>query len=269
MTGCGIGNVVLIVAARSCDHPAALATAAAAAAGGVMARVRVRIDIDVDIDGADGILAGIRSDAIELELRSSRSSRSPSAAAVDDDDEDDADLSKYCNLSALARPETIQAMRRIVIVPDGLEEIMRKTFRGVQAGFCIRTSDEAYDGACRFMNDRARATMIALMSRYERVFVCSNDVRNLENLPSNALVFEKTGDDDDDDDRSSKRNALSHWMQWHVLARCPVVFHGVSGRDGSITSTFGSTAAFYGGGIPVGVDNDGNVFATTTTGYRW
>ena len=97
------------------------------------------------------------------------------------------------------------------------------------------------------------------MGKYKKVFVCSNDARHLQNLPSNAVAAAQGAD--------TERNAASHLVQWHCLARCPVVYHGVSGADGSITSTFGPTAAVYGGAAIVGVDNAGAVLSGAA--YRW
>jgi len=102
--------------------------------------------------------------------------------------------------------------------------------------------------------------MKAEMTTFEKVFVCSNDAKHLRDLPPNATVLELTD--------PTQRNAPGHWVQHFGLSRCPVIFHGVGGADGSITSTFAPIAALYGGKSHlVGVDNAGNFHAFS--GYRW
>jgi hypothetical protein len=130
------------------------------------------------------------------------------------------------------------------------------------AGFCIRTADPRHDGTVVFMNPVAVATMIDRIREYapKPVLVCSNDSRNLRNLPDNAEVLELTD--------PASRNQSSHWQQWFALASCPRVYHGVSSpEDRSVTSTFAPTAAIYGDAQLVGVDNTGAVYEGGS--YRW
>lgn len=158
----------------------------------------------------------------------------------------------FCNLRTLLDPEVVRVMRAIVRPQVPLLE-------EPDAGFCIRTSDPEHDGDVAFMNATAVEAMTREMVRYRRPVVCSNDARNLERLPPCARPLEQTD--------PALRNVASHWAQWHALARCPVVYHGVSGPDGSATSTFAATAAAYGGGALVGVDNQGRVHAGAA--YHW
>lgn len=162
------------------------------------------------------------------------------------------DVSQLCNLATLRHPRVVHMMRAIVI-PD------TRTDLDADAGFSIRTSDPTHDGGALFMNEVAAEAMKHAMTRYRRPIVCSNDKHTLTGLPPHARVVEDTD--------PTVRNASSHWAQWHALAKCPVVYHGVSSDDGSISSTFAPTAAVYGGKQLVGVDNKGHFFAGAT--YHW
>jgi hypothetical protein len=155
-----------------------------------------------------------------------------------------------CNLHTLMDPGVLTWMRRLVIPPPNIDEVWRR-FQGVEAGMCIRASDARHDGDSSYMNARAIQAIKTQMLKYSKVFVCSNDASLLQDLPPNAMILEETD--------ASKRNEPSHWLQWHELSRCPVVYHGISGVDGSITSTFAPTAGAYGGATMVGIDNQGNV----------
>lgn len=162
--------------------------------------------------------------------------------------------SVLCNRLVLAHKLVRAALQEIVLprsLPEGVGEF--------QAGFCIRTADATHDDQSTFMNAVAIEAMKAEMLRYDRVFVCSNDAAHLTDLPPNAVVLEPT------DPR--ERNVAGHWDQWHALASCPVIYHGIGGTDGSITSTFGPVAAAFGGGDVVGVNNAGEVLRGVS--YTW
>jgi hypothetical protein len=163
------------------------------------------------------------------------------------------DPSRVCNVVWLFR--SVGTMRALVMVPESLPDL-----GAVKAGFCIRVSDPRHDGDVRFMNDVAIATMKEEMKKYTRVLVCSNDRAFLEDLPSNAVVVDYTD--------PTVRNTTSHMVQWHCLARCPIIYHGVAtASDTSVTSTFGATAGVYGGSTLVGVDNTGAI--VTGHSYHW
>lgn len=150
-----------------------------------------------------------------------------------------------CSLSFLRSPQTRAAMREVVLPDDSVDGA------DVDAGFSIRTANPTFDGDARFMNDVAIAAMKREMSKYRKVMVFTNDAANLVDLPANATVADCT--------RGDARNVDSHWAQWHALAKCPVVYHAISGDDGSMASTFAAVAAAYGDGVPMGVTNHGVV----------
>lgn len=206
VSSCGIGNIVLMIA------------------GFLYSCRRLGVQPVVVSTTPQGVEAGIKTGSFQL-----RTTR-PTYML-------EAHPSKYCNLATLQNPDVIKVMREIVRVPEGLDAALAP-LEGVVAGFCIRTEDEAHDGASRFLAPEAVAALKASMSQYSKVFACSNDAANLEDLPEQAVVLERT-------DRAA-RNIPSHWLQWHALSRCPIVFHGVSSEDGRVTSTFAPTAAVYG-----------------------
>ena len=172
------------------------------------------------------------------------------------------DFQSVCNLRTVMDPGVREWMLRVVKVPPDIERTWRH-FRDVAAGVCIRVSDARHDGDARFMNEAAvtalKREVAAFGARGQRVLVCSNDAACLGDLPDNAVTYEATD--------PAERNAAGHWMQWHLLSRCPVVYHGVSGPDGSITSTFAPTAAVYGKAKLVGVNNHGGFVAGDR--YHW
>lgn len=163
----------------------------------------------------------------------------------------------FCTLSTLGRPDIVDAMRDILVERDDVDDIQ------CDAAFCIRTADARHDGDVRFMNHEAIAAMKEQMAKYAKVLVFTNDATNVGDLPPHAVVYEQTD--------ASLRNAPSHWRQWHALGRCPVVYHGISGMDGSVASTFAATAAVFGagGGFDrlIGVDNSGRLCFGKD--YRW
>ena len=168
-------------------------------------------------------------------------------------------LAHFISILTLFDPAVRAAMREIIVEPADLQDML-SPIAGAQAGFCIRTSDERHDDSFKFMNDTAVQAMKNEMASFDKVSVCSNDARHLRDLPPNAVVLELTDPE--------QRNASGHWIQWKALARCPIVFHGVGGADGSITSTFAPIAALLGGKSHlVGVDNSGDFHSFS--GYRW
>lgn len=167
--------------------------------------------------------------------------------------------SMFCNKRTNFNPLVAAIMCDVVRPPPGLEDAIR-TVGACDAGFCIRVEDQNIDGSSKFMSEKAIAAMKREMALYRRVFVCSNDARHLVGLPPNAIVYEHT--------TSTERNVLSHWVQWHLLSRCPVVYHGVSDfhGEGRIASTFGPTAAAYGGQKVIGLDSSSGAVVAE---YRW
>ena len=174
----------------------------------------------------------------------------------------------YCCLGAWATREVRRSMQNIVRPRD-----LPVDMTGVQAGFCFRISTPALDGSCEFMNDLAVERMILETKKYSKVFACSNCERLLRRVVESHPNVVTIGSDD-----FEARNADDHVLQWHALAACPVVYHGVRGRVGGNvrTSTFAPVAAAYGQQcrgnsgmvIPVGIDNAGDMYAGLER-YRW
>lgn len=163
--------------------------------------------------------------------------------------------SALCTLGALKAAYKCGAIRRVVKPID-----LDLDLDGVQAGFCFRVKIDDLDGdSDEFMNDLAVSTMITESMKYDKVLVVGNDESLLERvamLHPNVIAMPATN--------VGVRNHPDHVVQWHALSRCPVVYHGVRGESGGLTSTFAPTAAVYGGIDPVsgdllGVDNDGVV----------
>lgn len=165
---------------------------------------------------------------------------------------------KYCTLRSLWLGDRryLSAVVRPREVPIDMT--------GVEAGFCFRISIPDLDGDSEFMNDAAIDRMIAEMRKYSRVFACSNSEKLLRRIVASHPNVATIGSDD-----FSARNADDHALQWHALAACPLVYHGIRGPDGGTTSTFAPVAAAYGRQpLPIGIDNSGERregFAE----YRW
>lgn len=172
---------------------------------------------------------------------------------------------KYCCLAACFSEEVRRSMQDIVKPRD-----LPVDMTGVEAGFCFRISIPALDGDVQFMNDAAVDRMIREMKKYSKVFACSNCEELLRRVVASHPNVVTIGSDD-----FSARNADDHALQWHALAACPIVYHGVRGGcDGNVrTSTFAPVAAAYGQQcrdrtvIPVGIDNRGELRAGR--GYGW
>lgn len=169
------------------------------------------------------------------------------------------------NLLLLSHPVVQQTMHEIVRPPVHPETIASWT-AGAEAAFCIRTSDPSKwptDKGTVFMNAVSVQTMLEEMRRYSRVLVCANEGAGIrqEDLPPGARLMRIC-------ETEEPCEGLRAWMQWHAIASCPVVYHGVAGgADGSITSTFAPTAAVFGGRRILGVDNDGNIYSDDK--YHW
>ena len=168
---------------------------------------------------------------------------------------------RYCCLGALVAEEVRRSMQDVVRPRD-----VPIDMTGVEAGFCFRISIPALDGDVEFMNDAAIDRMIAEMKKYSRVFACGNSEELLRRVVASHPNVATLGSDD-----FSARNADDHAIQWHALSRCPLVYHGVRGRDGGNvrTSTFAPVAAAYGcQPLPVGIDNSGERREGFSE-YRW
>ena len=169
---------------------------------------------------------------------------------------------RYCCLGALVAREVRESMRSVVRPRD-----VPIDMTGVEAGFCFRISIPDLDGDVEFMNDAAIDRMIAEMKKYSRVFACSNSEELLRRVVASHPDVATLGSDD-----FSARNADDHALQWHALAACPLVYHGVrgGGDGGNVrTSTFAPVAAAYGRQpLPVGIDNSGER-RDSSTGYGW
>lgn len=166
--------------------------------------------------------------------------------------------SQYCTLRSLwlGDRKSLRAVVRPRDVPIDMT--------GVEAGFCFRISILDLDGDVEFMNDAAIDRMIAEMKKYSRVFVCGNSEELLRRVVASHPNVATLGSAD-----FSARNADDHALQWHALARCPLVYHGIRDGGNARTSTFAPVAAAYGRQpLPVGIDNSGERregFAE----YRW
>lgn len=172
----------------------------------------------------------------------------------------------YCCLRAFFSPEVRESMRSVVRPRD-----VPIDMTGVEAGFCFRISNPALDGDAEFMSDAAIDRMIAEMKKYSRVFACSNSEELLRRVVASHPNVATLGSDD-----FSARNADDHALQWHALAACPLVYHGIRGRAGGTTSTFAPAAAAYGQRrrflgpiIPVGIDNAGELYAGPVGSNRY
>jgi len=175
------------------------------------------------------------------------------------------DKSLVCAMLTACNPQVLNIMRHIVKPMDpsavcATLGLPPGTLDRVSAGMSIRFGDRRHDKDELFMTATAVDALYAEMSRHGAVLVCTNDPEMLPALPPNAILAERTD--------SARRNAASHWAQWHALASCPVVYHGIAGSDGSLTTTFAPTAAFYGGREVVGVRNDGDILHWGA-GYAW
>jgi hypothetical protein len=167
---------------------------------------------------------------------------------------------KYCCLGAYFSEEVRRSMQDIV-----RPRVLPVDMTGVEAGFCFRISIPDLDGDVEFMNDAAVDRMIREMKKYSKVFACSNCEDLLRRVAASHPDVVTIGSDD-----FSARNADDHALQWHALAACPIVYHGVRGGcDGNVkTSTFAPVAAAYGQRcrgerpiIPVGINNRGELRA--------
>jgi hypothetical protein len=162
---------------------------------------------------------------------------------------------RYCNVRTLFSPDVQHVMRYITRIPEWIR-VAGDAFvakHAIDVGLCFRISDPALDGNDQFMNDASCSKMIRIASRSNAPFVCSNDSRILQRirslLPHSICV---------DCSTYGVRNAEEHILQWYILSKCPVVYHG-NGGNGGISSTFAPTAAVYGNSHIVGVDNAGRV----------
>lgn len=138
----------------------------------------------------------------------------------------------------------------------------------IKAGFCFRLGDPKFDNEFIYMNERCIEKMFSEMSKYTRVFVCSNNnklVRTIVDKFGSDKIF-TLNDINDPDMRFSGK----HLEQWVALSKCPIVYHHVktmNSKANELTTTFAPTAAVYGGCEVVGIDNVGNIFYKNT--YHW
>ena len=169
------------------------------------------------------------------------------------------DKSTVCNARTLLDAHVQKVVREIVRAPDNLEEFTQQ-FEGTVAGFCLRTANPQHDGDVKFMAESAVAAAKEEMRKFSKVFVCTNDPKNLNDLPPNAWHVD--GSD------ASVRNVPDHWIQWHILSRCPIVYHGIgSTAHNAVTSTFAPTAGIYGNmSMLVGIDSESGVIRPK---YTW
>lgn len=172
------------------------------------------------------------------------------------------DKAAICNLKTLC--EAHAAIRSIVLKQPIPSVVLQNPDIG--AGFSIRVGDPRHDAGHTFMTQQAIEAMLREMHKYPKVLVCTNDstALNAYALSSHVVFVEHTD--------GTCRNTESHWEQWHALAVCPVVYHGIAMKgDGSRTSTFAPTAAVYGGRCRnlIGVDNAGRLYSYEDDTYRW
>lgn len=137
--------------------------------------------------------------------------------------------------------------------------------QGIKAGFTFRFGDPKYDGDCKYLNENGVRAMTEEFKKYDKVFVCSNNnsfIQKLKNEYGEDKIYSVNDVGED------TRYDMSGLKQWVCLSQCPIVYHQVSAIGSSeLSSSFGATAAVYGGSEIVGVDNDGRFWHGKN--YRW
>jgi hypothetical protein len=170
-------------------------------------------------------------------------------------------ITPECSMRSLFHISMPGYMNRIIDVPniDFPDDIV--------AGFCFRFGDPKFDEGIQFMNDKCVNTMMNEMKKYNRVFVCSNKnsfIKDLKKQFGEEKIYSLN------DEQEDSRFNPKHIEQWFALSRCPIVYHFIktyNSDSNEITSTFAPTAAVYGGGEVIGVDNNGDMFHGQT--YHW
>lgn len=188
----------------------------------------------------------------------------------------------------LQYPNVGDIMRSVMKPSEKMEILIdthRETIKDCVAGFHIRRGTYAKDSA-RFAfyptaSDEAVESMISMANSYDNpVFIMSDSIETKKyflskvplakslDLPIGFTACEHSQNVEGLTDESvdEKMNSV---LEWFIMSKMPKVYTtmgGVVGRNvplgtkEGISSTFGYSAALYGGKIPYYVFNDGHVF---------
>ena len=188
----------------------------------------------------------------------------------------------------LQYPIVGEVMRSIMKPSEKMQGLIDANWEKVKdcvAGFHIRrgtySEDSAKFGFFPFASDKAVEAMIEEANTIdEPIFIMSDSLKTKEYFKSKvpkaisldlpigftACEHSQNVDDLEDEDVAHKMNSV---LEWFILSKIPKVFTtmgGVVGRnvssgtDEGISSTFGYSAALYGGKIPHYVFNDGCIY---------
>jgi hypothetical protein len=194
-------------------------------------------------------------------------------------------LNSFIHLQYPNVGETMRTLMKPTEKLQGLIDEHWETVKECVAGFHIRRGTCADDSAKfafhPFASDEAIEAMIREANTIGKpVFVMSDSLKTKEYFKSNvpksvsldlpigftACEHSQNVEDLDDENVKHKMNSV---LEWFILSKMPKVYTtmgGVIGRNvpegtkEGISSTFGYSAALYGGNIPYYVFNDGYIF---------
>ena len=201
-------------------------------------------------------------------------------------------------------PENVRNLQQIIQPTKELEariDLAYANIKKCKAGFHIRRGlnapDSVHLGFLPFASQKAVDAMIQEAKKIKgKVFVASDSPMTKEYVTKQlgedkVVTFDWTpGFTADEHSQKVKvknedvDKKLNSYVEWFLLSKCPTVYitaGGVQGRnvpqgtEEGITSTFGYSAAMYGGKIPIYVFNDGETFwpgitdKITNSRYCW
>lgn len=189
----------------------------------------------------------------------------------------------------LQHPQAGDIMRQIIKPSELLQNHIDKQWAVVKncvAGFHIRRGASAEDakryalGAVPFASQKAVDAMVEEANKLDApVYVLSDSVSTKKyfksKVPKAVVLDLEIGFTADEHSQKVEvsdedfQNKINSFVEWFLLAKMPKVYMtagGINGRnvdsevEEGITSTFGYSAALYGGKIPWYVFNDGVIF---------
>ena len=196
-----------------------------------------------------------------------------------------------CNINSFFHfnPENVKNIQQIIKPTKELEariDIAYAEVKKCKAAFHIRRGlsapDSVHLGFLPFASQEAVDAMIKEAKKIKgKVYVASDSPMTKEYVKKQlgedkVVMFDWTpGFTADEHSQKVKvkdedvDKKLNSYVEWFLLSKCPTVYitaGGVQGRnvphgtEEGITSTFGYSAAIYGGKIPIYVFNDGEMF---------
>jgi len=200
-------------------------------------------------------------------------------------------------------PEVSRVMNELIQPTEFMNTIVNKyhqELKGCVAGFHIRRGASADDakkyalGTVPFASQKAVDAMVDEANKIDKpVYVLSDSISTKEYFKTKVpmarcldIQIGFTADEHSqnvevqDEDFANKVNSMAEWFLLSRMQRVYMTAGGINGRnvdetvEEGITSTFGYSAALYGGKIPYYVFNDGHIHlpdgkGSMTKRYHW